>query len=60
MKQSQIVLLLVHAFYFVGLLALALLSGGEIRTLRQEAIDRGFAQYCPITGEWSWKDDCNG
>jgi len=23
-----------------------------------ELIQRGLAQYCPLTGEWAWKGEC--
>jgi hypothetical protein len=24
----------------------------------KELVDRGYAMYCPDTGDWNWKGDC--
>lgn len=26
---------------------------------KNEAIDRGYALYCPISGDFAWKDECH-
>lgn len=30
----------------------------DVSTIRTEAIERGYAIYCPTTGNFSWKDEC--
>ena len=30
---------------------------GNVR-MKEAAIDRGFALYCPVSGQFSWKDEC--
>lgn len=30
----------------------------DVTTIRAEAIDRGYALYCPSTGNFAWKGDC--
>lgn len=25
---------------------------------KQQAIDRGYAEYCAKTGDWAWKGEC--
>ena len=27
--------------------------------LQHQAIERGYALYCPITGEYAWKGECD-
>lgn len=31
---------------------------GANDTLKQQAIQHGYAQYCPKNGEWHWKNEC--
>ena len=42
---------------FVTLIALSLICHHEINTYKQQAIERGFAEYDQATGEWQWRDD---
>lgn len=28
-------------------------------TWKRNAIERGLAQYCPITAKWAWKGECD-
>ncbi len=30
----------------------------DVTTVRAEAIERGYAIYCPTTGNFAWKGDC--
>lgn len=30
----------------------------EVTTIRTEAIERGYAIYCPTTGNFAWKGEC--
>jgi len=30
----------------------------DVATIRAEAIERGYAIYCPTTGNFSWKGEC--
>lgn len=47
----------------IALTILALLCGFAAgvgvssNSLKEEAIERGFAQYCPTTGDWGWKGE---
>lgn len=25
---------------------------------RGQAVERGYASYCPVDGEWAWKGEC--
>lgn len=27
--------------------------------LRQQAVERGYALYCPTDGKWAWKGECD-
>lgn len=27
-------------------------------SVKDEAIERGYAQHCPLNGEWAWKGEC--
>ena len=27
--------------------------------LKRQAVERGYALYCPLTGEWAWKGECD-
>lgn len=51
--------------YLIGVLTTALafifalaVTSSASSDLRREAIDRGYALYCPMTGEWSWRGEC--
>ena len=50
----------------IGGVALALLPTlylGERLTTWEwqvETVQRGLAQYCPMTGEWAWIGECDG
>jgi len=30
----------------------------DAENFKAEAIQRGLAQYCPVTGNWAWKGEC--
>lgn len=30
----------------------------DVSTIRTEAIERGYAIYCPTTGNFAWKGEC--
>lgn len=46
----------VAAIIFVGALVIGIFIGLSSKwTLKQEAIERGFAHYNPTNGEWQWK-----
>ena len=42
---------IVAAIFFGGMYA------GSYK-YKQEAVERGYALYCPDTGNFSWKDEC--
>lgn len=27
-------------------------------SIKDEAVERGYAQHCPLNGEWAWKGEC--
>ena len=41
-----------------GLLGLIIGSVFEGGTYKAQAIERGYAQYCPADGAWAWKGEC--
>lgn len=47
----------------VGLIAIIAAGFGSAAITRSEwqtkTIERGLAQYCPDTGEWAWKGECD-
>ena len=52
--------------FLIGvMIVMLLLLGGFGATVivnsewRDETVKRGLAQYCPDTGEWAWKGECN-
>lgn len=46
-----------HPHVIRRLAALGRSSSKELAKIRQEAIDRGHAQYNPKTGKWEWKEE---
>ena len=28
--------------------------------VKVDAVERGYALYCPLDGEWAWKGECDG
>ncbi len=50
------------AGFFFGLLFVGLFMGGIIYLnegrWESAAIERGYATYCPMDGEWAWKGEC--
>ena len=58
---GTVIVILVLAFVFFITGAVIGTNSGEFRVTNkyhQEAIDRGFGQYCPQSGKWAWKDEC--
>lgn len=53
---------LVAVFAFgvlVGLTTgISISSNFQDQTLLKEATARGYGQYCPLNGEWHWKNEC--
>lgn len=52
----------VSAFFvghFIGMAIGVGLGMAETRAqYRTDAIERGYAAYCPSNGEWAWKGEC--
>lgn len=46
-----IILLIVAAF-------VVMVNLGGAGVVRAQAIERGYALYCPDTGRFAWKDEC--
>lgn len=43
-----------------GLIAGMFIGAGIISSeWKAGAIERGLAQYCPLTGEWAWVGECD-
>lgn len=43
----------------LGLLSLYWFGSWETSEIyRKEAIERGYAQYCPLSGNWAWEGEC--
>lgn len=40
---------------------LGILVGGSLvgESYREEAVERGYALYCPNNGDWAWVGDCD-
>lgn len=45
----------VFAGGILGLIVGAVFEGG---TYKAQAVERGYALYCPADGVWAWKGDC--
>jgi hypothetical protein len=53
----------------VGAIVLSLVLGATLGVLvasamkdedwQHDAIKRGYGQYCPTTGDWAWKGECD-
>jgi hypothetical protein len=52
---SFLAALVLVAFSVASLVALNSTSRLEVN-----AIERGYALYCPLDGEWAWKGECDG
>lgn len=45
---------------FAGLMIGVLIEHSKGSEFREtQAIERGYAQYCPTTGRFAWKGECN-
>lgn len=40
----------------VGIILGSMLKGDEMRS---QAVERGYATYCPQNGNWAWKGECD-
>lgn len=52
---------LLGAFALTAIMAAPLISLAvyvERTDVREQAIERGYALYCPDNGEWAWKGEC--
>jgi len=41
--------------FILGLIIGSVFEGG---TYKAQAIERGYALYCPADGAWAWKGEC--
>ncbi len=53
--EGEIAILIVVAI-LAGIFFGGMYAGNH--TIKNEAIERGYALYCADTGEFSWKDEC--
>lgn len=44
---------------WVGLMAAAIAWGITNDRWKNEALERGFATYCPMNGQWAWNGECD-
>lgn len=46
--------------FLVVCIGLGLLIGNFYtgKVFQKQAIERGYAQYCPANGAWAWKGEC--
>jgi len=42
--------------FLLGMIIGSLLEGGEYKA---QAIERGYALYCPADGDWAWVGECD-
>lgn len=47
-------------FILIGLATLGLMTLTFDSPYQKQAIERGFAQYCPHDGKWAWIGECDG
>ena len=50
-------------FRLIAIVLLVLFASGfadELRRIKAEAIQRGYALHCPQTGDFAWKGECDG
>lgn len=40
------------------LAAMGIFAAIHAKSLRNQAIERGYALHCPADGEWAWKGEC--
>lgn len=52
-----IIALIAYSFFGSMFVCIKCRAQGEMN-LVQEAIERDYALYCPTTGEWAWKGEC--
>ena len=46
------------AAFGIGLGAGVTTAQQNVHALMKDAINHGYAQYCPDTGAWAWKGEC--
>ena len=46
---------LLFGLFSTGILALIITE----TSWREEIVERGLAQYCPMTGDWAWIGECD-
>jgi len=59
MSDNFVIVLAIAAFATLTLIMGASIGHREAsRVYKSDAIERGYAQYCPTDGAWAWKDEC--
>lgn len=49
------------AIVVIGLICLGIFFGGSAFgtwKMEEQAIERGYAIYCPVNGKFAWKNEC--
>lgn len=49
----------VAALMFWTAVLTAVAGWDEVGNLQHQAIERGYALYCPTTGDFAWKGECD-
>lgn len=57
-KWSDLIAVLSFCLFFT-LLSAAYAGWEQVETLQNQAIERGYALHCPITGDYAWKGECD-
>lgn len=42
----------------LALLVYAMFTTSDLDDLREQALERGYMEYCPKTGDLAWKGEC--
>ena len=53
-QKQQVLLLVVIIVLWIGMIAVAKFGENREARLKAEAIERGYAQHNPKTGDWEW------
>lgn len=48
----------IDGLVFIFTAAAAIVALSEWKTVRAQAVERGYAVYCPETGDFAWEGEC--
>ena len=58
MNETEKTLVLLAAILFIALLVSLFGFGMREEAFKSQAIERGYALYCPTNGVWAWEGEC--